>query len=310
MRTSPAFPAPVADAAYEGDLMRDPDFGFEPPERCGLVRCLTHGIPSPLVRWHYHEDYELHLIVRTSGTVFVGDYIGEFRPGHVALTGPGLPHNWVSTGPTAGDAGIRDLAILFPHDPIESSSRLMPELRDILPLLERARCGVEFFGVSGEAEAYFWRIYRSAGAARLSVFLELMARLAGCRDYKLMSTASASCPEQRDAGRQVAEVIDYIQAHHAEDLPIEAVSRQFRIPQARLSRLLRQATGGGYSELVNRVRVGKACQLLMESDRYVTQVCYDAGFNNLANFNRRFLAIKGMTPTEFRRQAMARFGKA
>ena len=53
MRTSPAFPAPVAHAAYEGDLMRDPDFGFEPPERCGLVRCLTHGIPSPL-GWTFH----------------------------------------------------------------------------------------------------------------------------------------------------------------------------------------------------------------------------------------------------------------
>ena len=31
-------------------------------------------------------------------------------------------------------------------------------------------------------------------------------------------------------------------------------------------------------------------------------------FNNVANFNRRFLEIKGMTPKEFRRQGEARFG--
>ncbi|HNW65503.1 MAG TPA: helix-turn-helix domain-containing protein, partial [Piscinibacter sp.] len=46
-----------------------------------------------------------------------------------------------------------------------------------------------------------------------------------------------------------------------------------------------------------------------ETDRYITNVCYDVGFNNVANFNRRFLQIKGMTPKEFRRQSEARFGQ-
>ena len=46
----------------------------------------------------------------------------------------------------------------------------------------------------------------------------------------------------------------------------------------------------------------------METDRYITNVCYDVGFNNVANFNCRFLQIKGSTPKEFRCQAEARFG--
>jgi AraC-like DNA-binding protein len=50
--------------------------------------------------------------------------------------------------------------------------------------------------------------------------------------------------------------------------------------------------------------------LLMTSDRYVTNICYDVGFNNVANFNRRFLELKGMTPSEFRKQADSRFGGA
>ena len=54
--------------------------------------------------------------------------------------------------------------------------------------------------------------------------------------------------------------------------------------------------------------MNRACQLLMESERLVTHICYEVGFNNVANFNRRFLEIKGMTPTEFRRQAEHRFG--
>jgi len=46
----------------------------------------------------------------------------------------------------------------------------------------------------------------------------------------------------------------------------------------------------------------------MESDRYITHICYEVGFNNVANFSRRFLEIKGMTPRDFRRQGMRRFG--
>jgi AraC-like DNA-binding protein len=58
------------------------------------------------------------------------------------------------------------------------------------------------------------------------------------------------------------------------------------------------------------VRVNRACQLLMESDRLVTHICYEVGFNNVANFNRRFLEVKGMTPRQFRRQAERRFSGA
>ena len=81
----------------EHDFARDPTLGYEPEGSYGYVRCLEHGFPNPLVRWHYHEEYELHLILQTRGKVFVGDYIGHFEPGHLVLTGPRLPHNWIST---------------------------------------------------------------------------------------------------------------------------------------------------------------------------------------------------------------------
>ena len=46
----------------------------------------------------------------------------------------------------------------------------------------------------------------------------------------------------------------------------------------------------------------------MHSDMYVANICYEVGFNNVANFNRRFLELKGMTPKAFRLQARRRFG--
>ena len=72
-------------------------------------------------------------------------------------------------------------------------------------------------------------------------------------------------------------------------------------PRRLLSRSFRQHTGMSPVRYVNRLRINLACQLLMsEEERAVTDICYDVGFNNLSNFNRQFLALKGMPPSRFR----------
>lgn len=50
-----------------------------------------HGYPFRTVRWHYHPEYEIHLVVATSGTFYIGDFVGRFSPGQLIMTGPNLP---------------------------------------------------------------------------------------------------------------------------------------------------------------------------------------------------------------------------
>ena len=107
---------------------RSPLPGHDASTDFGFIRCLDHGVPSPLIRWHCHNEYELHLITETSGKAFVGDWIGPFEPGHVVLCGPLLPHNWISLDLPEGGVTKRDLGIQFRHEPIEETGRSIPEL--------------------------------------------------------------------------------------------------------------------------------------------------------------------------------------
>ena len=110
-----------------------PEFEFtDGTERS--VHYLEHGFPNPLVRWHYHDDYELHLIVASTGKVFVGDHVGSFAPGHLVLTGPRLPHNWISQTEPGEEIELRDLVIQFRMDLLPKMASLAPELVSILPL--------------------------------------------------------------------------------------------------------------------------------------------------------------------------------
>ena len=101
---------------------------------------------------------------------------------------------------------------------------------------------------------------------------------------------------------RISGIVDYLTAHYSDSFSMADLSARLGMTESSFSRYFRRATGNSYTDFVNRLRINRACQLLMETDRYITNVCYDVGFNNVANFNRRFLQLKGMSPRDFRRQ--------
>jgi AraC-like DNA-binding protein len=54
-------------------------------------------------------------------------------------------------------------------------------------------------------------------------------------------------------------------------------------------------------EYLNELRTGLACRELIETERPILDVAFASGFRNLSNFNRRFRALKGMSPRDYRR---------
>lgn len=294
----------------EAEFNRSPSLGYEPTADVGFIRCLEHGYPTPLARWHCHEEYEFHIITQTSGKTFVGDWIGPFEPGHVVLCGPRLPHNWISLDVPAEGVAKRDLVIQFRHAPLEKACQSIPELNEVMPLLERARHGIEFFGFSHLGQDHWHVIKAAKGLRRLAAFLAFMTDLTRWSDYRLLSSAQMQGVDNDDELDQINAIVNRITENVAQPLTAADVAAELGMSESRFSRFFRRATGNTFTDFVNHVRINQACQLLMNSDQYITNICYAVGFNNVANFNRRFLEIKGTTPSEFRKQAESRFGGA
>jgi AraC-like DNA-binding protein len=293
----------------EHEHARSISLGYEASEDIGLVRCLSHGFPTPLARWHFHDEYELHLITASSGKAFVGDWIGPFQPGHLVLCGPRLPHNWISLDLPECGIAERDLVIQFRHEPIAQAAAVIPELAEVLPLLERSRHGIEFFGLSERAHAHWIGVKHSRGVRRFVAFSDFLADLARCTDYRLLSDVQVEGEGDAIEVEQINTIVDRITSDLAQPLSSAEAADCLGMSPSQFSRFFRRATGNNYTDFVNRIRVNQACQLLMGTDRQVTHICYEVGFNNVANFNRRFLEIKGVTPSAYRRQAVARFGR-
>lgn len=270
------------------------------------IRYLEHGWPTELCRWHSHEEYELHLVVATRGKAFVGDYIGDFEPGTLFLTGPNLPHNWVTDEFSNPEpVVIRDMLVQFSQESINQLTLAFPEFNEMSAMWELAKSGIEFSGFDPTfARGHFERIRNTRGAERIAAFIRFLVRVNEHAEKRALSVVSVSQTSGTTRYARIADVVDHIVRNYAEEISLDQAADMAHMSATAFSRNFQKATGNKFVEFVNRVRIGHACSLLYATDDQVSSICYDVGFQNLANFNRHFLKMKDMTPSAYR--ALAR----
>lgn len=265
------------------------------------LRYLEHGWPSDLCRWHAHDEFELHLTVATRGKAFVGDYIGAFKPGSLFLTGPHLPHNWVTDAKNNEPVELRDMAVQFDQRSLDKAKQAFPEFREIEGMLAMSRSGVEFVDFDPAiSRPAFERIRETQGFAQVLAFLSLLDLLNKHPNKMVLSDAKVIQKPTDKKYTKIGEVIDYVINNYAEELSVTAAAAMAGMSETSFSRNFQASTGNRFTEFVNRIRIGQACILLFETEEKISSICYDVGFNNLANFNRHFTKMKNMTPSEYR----------
>ena len=266
------------------------------------IRYLEHGWPTDLCRWHSHEVLELHLIVDTYGKSFVGDFIGEFSPGALFLIGPNLPHNWVTD--EFGEQVViekRDMLIQFSLRTMNQLRDIFPDFRDLDGLLQRSMEGIEFLGFDKqESQAYFESIRDSSGAEKIVNFLSFLVRLKDHPDQKRLSIANTDYRNVASSQPNIAKVVDHIIENFSDDISLAQAAEMSHLSATAFARNFQKLTGNRFTEFVTRVRVGQACLMLQASEEKIVTICHEVGFKNLANFNRHFLNIKQITPSEYR----------
>ncbi|MFY0655633.1 MAG: AraC family transcriptional regulator [Neptunomonas phycophila] len=298
--------------APRNDTSLDTSFKLElelsDPHYSGSVRYLQHGADSPLIRWHCHKEYELHLIVATSGKMFIGDYIGNFSPMHLVLTGPHLPHNWISRLDEDKPAPLRDMLLQFSGDFIQQCKAIMPEMSMIDDLLKNASVGVMFEqSIALEVEPLFRQASQTSGFSRLVLFFSILERLSREKDYRLLSSTSFDPLLDESAIDRVNVAVNYIMQHYQAGLTLEDVASEVGMKPTYFSKFFKRSTGIRFIEFVNNLRINRACERLVGTTESITEICFQVGFNNIANFNRRFVSLKGMTPSDYRKQAAMRY---
>jgi AraC-like DNA-binding protein len=255
--------------------------------------------------WHFHPEFELTLIVESRGIRFIGDRAARFEEGDIVLVGPNLPHCWISD---PGDDARRARAIVLQFRPQFLGEKFFstPELAPLGRLLGRATLGLEVRGKTRKQLAErLLGLPGLFGAQRLISILSILDVLAQSRELRPLASPGFHPRLDVRASERIDRVYRFLLKHFQEPIRLAEVARVARLTPAAFCRNFRRDVGRPLFSVLNEIRIGHACKLLLETDGQISEVCFDSGFGNLSHFNRQFLRVTGLTPREYRTKLSA-----
>lgn len=107
--------------------------------------------------------------------------------------------------------------------------------------------------------------------------------------------------DAEDLNRRLLRARDAMDRAYAEPLDVRSVAAVAHVSPAHFSRSFRAVFGETPHRYLQRRRVERAMFLLRETERSVTDVCFEVGFASLGTFSRTFHQIVGDSPSAYRR---------
>ncbi|MCB4919394.1 AraC family transcriptional regulator [Brucella intermedia] len=261
-----------------------------------LNRRLDDAIPF---EWHHHPEFELTLTLNSRGQRFIGNHVAEYDHGDLVLIGPDLPHTWASREKLDETKPHVALVFWFRREWIDGLTGGSVELAPIRRLVSDAGTALAFDPALGRRlSADFEALFLHPPAQRLIGLLTILARLAEERTRQPLSSV---IPQQHVGDRsRIDRVLVHIHKHYHAPLRMEELAEIAFLSVSGLHRLFQRHTQMSVSEYVIALRIGESCSRLSGTNQPIQHIAAEVGYASLANFNRQFRRLRGMSPREYR----------
>jgi len=167
------------------------------------------------------------------------------------------------------------------------NTQIVPQLKIYDPLIQQIglalKAELELNGLSD-------RLYAESMANALAVHL-LRHYSNGRREIR---ACSGRLPDHK-----VQQASDYIQAHLAEDVSLEAIPIELDMSQYHFARLFKQSTGYSPYQYVIKSRIERAQELMIQEQQTIATIALKVGFASQSQFGRHFKRLTGVTPKQF-----------
>jgi AraC-like DNA-binding protein len=258
----------------------------------------THRTPNFEVPWHQHAEHELILFTEGAGLSFIGNYVGDFQKGDIFFLGSNLPHTFQRSPEVEVTSAV---VIHFKADFWGRDFLQIPESKRIKNLLDIAAQGIKVCGKTKKLlNTIIQSIEKDKGFRRVLHLCECLCLLSDKEEYTTLSTQEVKVLNTRDQER-IDRVFQYTMDNFKEPIELAVIADIAGMSIPAFCNYFKKRTKKTYVNFVNEVRIGNACKLLEAANKTIIDVCYESGFNSVANFNRQFLRIKGITPSAYKK---------
>ncbi len=257
-------------------------------------------------QWHFHPEIELIYIHKGRGTRFIGNDVHRFEPGELFLFGSNLAHMW-RCDPEYFQKGSKLKAevsvIYFHHDFLGDKFFYTPELKNIESLLEKAKQGIKITGTTkAQVKELIGKLSTVKGLERITTLLSILEKIAKSKEKHYINSAYQEIKIEKLETERLNKIFRHISENFQTKITLSEIASVANLSAKAFCRYFKSKTRKTFYDFLLELRVTHACNLLLEKDMTIYEVCYDSGFNNLSNFNRYFKKIMGKTPMEFKKE--------
>jgi AraC-like DNA-binding protein len=199
----------------------------------------------------------------------------------------------------------RSRYIQFEMECLGAGFMSLPEMKKVNRLLKLSRQGLFFpSGLDPHLLNKFTLVHSTKGVEKIAALLILLEGMASSRTVQPLASKGYLCRQSHRDSARLERAFAHINRHLDGTLTLAETAQAASFSPQAFSRFFHQHIGMTFQDYVIDLRLTEACRLLIETDRTVSEICFQTGFNNLSNFNRHFLARKKMAPREYRKSAM------
>jgi AraC-like DNA-binding protein len=248
---------------------------------------------------HSHSNFELNFIIKGKGRRFVAGNISAYETGDLVLLGPDIPHGWEVDNPEDSPMSI---TIHFQEDLFRSGLFKIPEFESLQKLLDAARSGLCFKNIDYDTVRYLLEELKlQQGFDAMLKLLNVLRYLLYESDKQKITAIDCINNQNQVEIKRINLVYDYIFRNFNSEIRLKEVADLIHLSESAFSAYFKKHTKKSFFAFLKEIKIEYACKLLTEeSDMNISQICYESGFNNVANFNRQFREITNMSPREYR----------
>lgn len=264
---------------------------------------VSHNCKSHFLKvWHYHPEIELVLILKSTGTRFIGDNIEKFEAGEIVLIGENLPHLWLNDKPyfeTTNTLKAESIVLHFKNDCLGATFWNTMELKPVLQMLEKAKLGLKFSKPSLKLINQIKQLTEHKGFEKLVKFLKILNGLSIDTNAETLASTGYVKRFISTQAQGLKPVYEYMFKKFQTPISLNDAARLANMNASAFSRCFKRLNKKTFTAYLNEIRIGYACRLLLEEQYSIKQICYESGFQNISNFNRQFKKIMGLSPSDY-----------
>jgi AraC-like DNA-binding protein/quercetin dioxygenase-like cupin family protein len=254
--------------------------------------------------WRYHPEWEIVYIHSGCGTRHVGTSVEKFSPGDLVLLPGNIPHTWYSSVEQTGPS--RYSLIHFLPQVWGESFWQLPEISGFHDLCQRAQHGLRFTGAGVEEIGMRMEALAANDLASLESFTEFWKILTLLATLDVHTLNAMKHDQPRSRNPRLEQLLAWVESRLGEPLSQHDAAAEMKMSPAAFSRWFKANMGCVFNRYLNELRIGRVCSDIARGNISITEAAFHAGYNNLSNFNRRFLEVTGLTPKAFRTQIKRR----